>query len=156
MSKTKLNHIFIVQIRFCARIATKNETKNVNKNKLLFNFCNIFDLLTSRTQKIAWWPPVYRPGFFIFSYNEQEILKKFHRQVFIVSNLKLHCYLAKFYLDHLGFWRNNQKYSLQFTVMSMMNFQILRFLDSSKATQKSKCYEQEPYFSQVKHSFIMH
>ena len=115
-----------------------------------------FVLLTSRTQKIAWWPPVYRPGFFIFSYNEQEILKKFHRQVFIVSNLKLHCYLAKFYLDHLGFWRNNQKYSLQFTVMSMMNFQILRFLDSSKATQKSKCYEQEPYFSQIKHSFIMH
>ena len=26
------------------------------KQSLLFNFCNIFDLLTSRTQKIAWWP----------------------------------------------------------------------------------------------------
>ena len=28
------------------------------KQSLLFDFCNIFDLLTSRTQKIAWWPPV--------------------------------------------------------------------------------------------------
>ena len=41
------------------------------KQSLLFNFCNIFDLLTSRTQKIAWWPPVFKPDFYIFSYNEQ-------------------------------------------------------------------------------------
>ena len=26
------------------------------KQSHFFNFCNIFDLLTSRTQKIAWWP----------------------------------------------------------------------------------------------------
>ena len=49
------------------------------KQSLLFNFCNIFDLLTSRTQKIAWWPPVFKPDFYIFSFNEQlrKILKSF-------------------------------------------------------------------------------
>ena len=46
----------------------------------MFHFCNIFDLLTSRTQKIAWWPPVFKPDFYIFSYNEQ--LRE-NRQVFI-------------------------------------------------------------------------
>ena len=30
----------------------------------------IFDLLTSRTVKTAWWPPVFKPDFYIFSYNE--------------------------------------------------------------------------------------
>ena len=68
------------------------------KQSLLFNFCNIFDFLTSRTQKIAWWPSVFKPDFYIFSYNEQlimnnsENLKKFNRQVFIVS------YLLKWYI----------------------------------------------------------
>ena len=28
------------------------------KTVSFFDFCNIFDLLTSSTQKIAWWPPV--------------------------------------------------------------------------------------------------
>ena len=55
------------------------------KQSLLFNFCNIFDLLNSRTQKIAWWPLVLKPDFYRFS--TQENLKKFHRQVFIVSYL---------------------------------------------------------------------
>ena len=41
------------------------------KQSLLFNFCNIFDLLTSRTEKIARWTPVFKPDFYIFSYNEQ-------------------------------------------------------------------------------------
>ena len=39
---------------FSTRYPVKHETKNVNKN---LNFCNILDLLTSRTQKTAWWPP---------------------------------------------------------------------------------------------------
>ena len=38
------------------------------------NFCNIFDLLTSRTKKIVCWPHVFGPDFYIFSYNEH--LKK--------------------------------------------------------------------------------
>ena len=59
------------------------------KQSLLFNFCNIFNLLTSRTQKISWWPPVFKPDFYIFStflhiWTTQENLKKIHRQVFIV------------------------------------------------------------------------
>ena len=62
---TKLNHIFIVKISFCARNATKNET---NKS-LLLNFCNVFHLLISGTQKIDWKPPVFKPDFYIFSYN---------------------------------------------------------------------------------------
>ena len=41
------------------------------KQHLLFSFRNIFDLLTFRTQKIAWWPPVFKPDFYIFSFNEQ-------------------------------------------------------------------------------------
>ena len=41
------------------------------KQSLLFNFCNIIDLLISRTEKITWWLPVFKPDFFIFSYNEQ-------------------------------------------------------------------------------------
>ena len=65
---------FIVWISFCARNAITDETKNVNKNSLVFNFCNIFDLLTSRTQKIARLPPVFKPDFYKFPYNEQ--LKK--------------------------------------------------------------------------------
>ena len=41
------------------------------KQSLLLNFCNIFDVLTSRTEKIAWRAPVFKPDFYIFSYNEQ-------------------------------------------------------------------------------------
>ena len=32
----------------------------------LNNLCNIFDLLTFRTQKIAWCPPVFKPAFSYF------------------------------------------------------------------------------------------
>ena len=41
------------------------------KQSLLFNLCNISDLLTSRTQKKAWWPSVFKTDFYIFSFNEQ-------------------------------------------------------------------------------------
>ena len=41
------------------------------KQSLLFNFCNIFDLLISRTAKITWWSPIFKPNFYIFSYNGQ-------------------------------------------------------------------------------------
>ena len=41
------------------------------KQSLLYNFCDIFDLLTYRTQKIVSWPPVFKPDFYIFSYNDQ-------------------------------------------------------------------------------------
>ena len=41
------------------------------KQSLLSNFRNMFDLLISRTQKIAWWIPVLKPDFYIFSSNEQ-------------------------------------------------------------------------------------
>ena len=41
------------------------------KQSLLFNFCNIFYLYTSRTEKIAWWHPVFKPDFCLSSYNEQ-------------------------------------------------------------------------------------
>ena len=40
----------------------------------MFNFCNIFDLLISRTQKIAWQFAVFKSDFHVFPYNEQ--LKK--------------------------------------------------------------------------------
>ena len=47
----------------------KQECKQ--KQSLLFNFCHIFDLLTSRTQKIALWHPVFKPASYTFPYNEQ-------------------------------------------------------------------------------------
>ena len=47
----------------------KQECKQ--KQSFLFNVCDIFDLLTSRTQKIASWPPVSKFDFYIFSYNER-------------------------------------------------------------------------------------
>ena len=65
----------------------KQECKQ--KQPLFFNFCNKFDLLTSRTQKIAWWPPCFSIWFLhIFLWwTTQENLKKFHQQLFIVSHL---------------------------------------------------------------------
>ena len=57
------------------------------KQSLLFNFCNIFDLLTSRAQKIAWWPCVFKSDFYIFSYNEK--LRKIYRN-FIDKFLSYH------------------------------------------------------------------
>ena len=40
----------------------KQECKQ--KQSLLFNFCDIFDRLVSRTEKIAWWPPVFKSDFY--------------------------------------------------------------------------------------------
>ena len=45
------------------------------KQSLMFNFYNIFDLLTSWTQKIAWWPPVFKHDFCIFPYNDPPDIK---------------------------------------------------------------------------------
>ena len=61
------------------------------KPSLLFNFCNIFNLLTSRTEKIAWWPD-FKPDFYIFSFNEQ--LRKIYRN-FIDKFLLYHTSLIK-------------------------------------------------------------
>ena len=55
-------------ISLSAKNAIKNETENVNKNSL---FGTIFDLLTSRTQKIAWCPLFFKPDLYIFYFNEQ-------------------------------------------------------------------------------------
>ena len=41
------------------------------KQSLLFNVCIIFDLLISRTEKLASWPLAFKPDFYIFSFNEQ-------------------------------------------------------------------------------------
>ena len=41
------------------------------KQYLLLTFCNILDLLSSRSQKIEWSPPAFRPDIYLFSYNEQ-------------------------------------------------------------------------------------
>ena len=36
------------------------------KQSLLFSVCNIFDLLISRTEKIAWWLPAFKSHFTYF------------------------------------------------------------------------------------------
>ena len=45
------------------------------KQSGMFNFCDIVDLLNSRTQKIAWWHPVFKPDFYIhlFFYKQSKI-----------------------------------------------------------------------------------
>ena len=68
---------FCIEIRaYLGYLLCKKRHKNWNqeckqKQSLLFNLCNVFDLLTSRTPKIAWWLPVFKPDFYIFSFNEQ-------------------------------------------------------------------------------------
>ena len=67
------------------------------KQSRMFNFCNIFDLLTSRTQKIACWPPVFKPGFYIFLYNEQlmkiqrNFMGKFHCIILYIFKINQRC-----------------------------------------------------------------
>ena len=57
------------------------------KQSLLFSFCDIFDLLTSRTQKKALWPLVFKPDFYLFCYNEQ--LRKIYRNFIILYHTSL-------------------------------------------------------------------
>ena len=59
--------------KFCLRILAQIQQKVFKmkprikqKQSLLFNFCNILDLLICRTEKIAWWTPVFKPDFHIF------------------------------------------------------------------------------------------
>ena len=47
------------------------------KQSLLLNFGNLFDILTSRSGKMTWWHPFFEPDFYIFSYNKH--LRKIQR-----------------------------------------------------------------------------
>ena len=60
----KLNHLFILLIK-----KWNQECKQTQYR--FFDFCNIFDLLTSRIVKTEWWPLFFKPDFYIFSYYEQ-------------------------------------------------------------------------------------
>ena len=68
------------------------------KQSLLFIFCNIFDLLISRIEKIAWWVPVFKPDFYVFSYNEQ--FRKIQRNS-MDKFLLYHTFLMVIILKHL-------------------------------------------------------
>ena len=89
---------------------TPTKTENVNKKQsLLFSFCNIFDLLTSRTQKIAWWAPVFKPDFYIFPYNEQ--LRKIERKFidkFLLYHTSLTMSLQHQQITHPHFTSDNK------------------------------------------------
>ena len=50
--KTKVKSYIYCVNQLLGEKLHKNETKKANKNSL--KFCNIFNLLTPRTQKIAW------------------------------------------------------------------------------------------------------
>ena len=72
MSKHKVkSYMYFVNQFLVEKPHKKCNQECKEKQSFLFNFWNIFDLLTSRTQKIAWWPPVFKPDFYIFSYNEK-------------------------------------------------------------------------------------
>ena len=63
-AKHKIKSDIYCVIHFLREKRHKTETKNVN------NLFSIFDILNSRTEEIAWWPPVFKPDFYIFS-NQQ-------------------------------------------------------------------------------------
>ena len=89
---TKLNQIFFWVSQFLREKRHKKwSQEHKQKQSLLFSFCNIFDLLISRTAKIAWWPPVFKSDFYIFSYNEQ--LRKIWRN-FMGKSLLYHTSLS--------------------------------------------------------------
>ena len=83
----------------------------------LFQFWNIFDLLTSRTETKAWWPPAFKSNFNIIFYSEK--LTSFYlvlqlKELFCERNHIKHLnkilekYLRKsFFLVKLGVLRMN-------------------------------------------------
>ena len=71
------------------------------KQSVLFNFCNMFYLLTSSTQKIPWWAPVFKPDFYIFSNNEK--LQKIYRN-FIDAFLLCHASLSNKVITFSKLW----------------------------------------------------
>ena len=106
--------IYCVNQFFCEKRHKKWSQECKQKQSLLFIFCNIFDLLISRTEKIAWWPPVFKSDFYIFSYNEQ--LRKIYRN-FISTFLLYHTSLITFALyiicikiDELSLWQRRVLY----------------------------------------------
>ena len=85
----KLNYIYIYRVNQFLH-EKRHKTWNheyKQRQSPLFRFCNIFDLLTCRSEKLVWWPPVFKPNLYIFSYNEhlRKIFRNFNEQVFIVS-----------------------------------------------------------------------
>ena len=65
------SHIYCVNQFLREKRHKKLNQECKQKQSLLFNVCNIFDLLTSRTRKMARLPPAFKPDFYIFSFNEQ-------------------------------------------------------------------------------------
>ena len=66
-AKHKVNHIYCVN-QFLREKHHTNETKNVNKNSLFCSFFVIFLIFWPLELKK---PPVFKPDFYIFSFNEQ-------------------------------------------------------------------------------------
>ena len=66
-AKHKVKSYLLCKSVFARETPYKWNQECKQKESVLFIFCNIFDLLTSRTQK----PPVFKPDFYIFSFNEQ-------------------------------------------------------------------------------------
>ena len=76
-----------------------NQDCKKKKQSFMFHFCNFYDLLTSRTQKIVCWSPVFKPDFYIFSYNEQlgKIWRNFIDKFLSYHTSTLHfCFLGGF------------------------------------------------------------
>ena len=65
------SYIYSVNQFLCEKRHKKLSRECKQRQSLLLNFCNILDLLTSRTQKIAWFPLAFKPDFYIFSFNEE-------------------------------------------------------------------------------------
>ena len=59
-------NIYCANQILCEKLHKKWNQECKLKQSLSFNFCNIFDLLTCKTPKIAWLAPVFKPNFYIF------------------------------------------------------------------------------------------
>ena len=60
------SYSYCVNQFLCEKRHKKWNQEYKRTQSLSFNFY-IFDLLTSRTQKITWWPPVFQPDYTYFS-----------------------------------------------------------------------------------------
>ena len=95
------------------------------KQSLLFNFCNIFYLLTPSTQKIAWRLLVFKPDYHIFSYNEQQVRKIWRN------------FIDKFLLYHTSLIYNIQTVKVG---LSPSNFFFIYLNDSPSKIMKNAFY----------------
>ena len=131
------SYTFFVNQFYCEKRHKQRSQKCKQKQSLLFNFSNILVLLITRTKKIAWRPPVFKPKFYIFSYIEQ--LRKIWRN-----------FIDKFLLYHTSLIPTNSRrsfyhISLVETGLNDCIRKIVSFLEHLSKTSSETCKKLKLY-----------